>query len=129
MKLIKIKLTHVRSTQFVGVHRNSSIQHIIHATLNHLLQVFLGQQGFLAAATSLIIRLGHFPEELHLTYKESGICNHIIRYSYNKHAVLVLGAFSYNKYAIFKPQLGEQQTSRAICKAMSVLKFRWASCK
>jgi len=44
---------------------DASEHHIIHATDNHFLQVFLGQQGFPAGATSFIIWLSHFPEELH----------------------------------------------------------------
>jgi len=31
-------------------------------------------------------------------------------------------------YTSFNPEV-QGHTSRAICKAMSVLKFRWASCK
>ena len=53
-------------SKFGSEKMKASKQHINHAALNHLFQVFLGQQGFpTSAATSLIIRLCHFPEELH----------------------------------------------------------------
>lgn len=63
----------MKATQVLKIcrHGEASIQHIIHAADSHLLQVFLRQQGFLAGATSFIIRLGHFPEELHSTDKRS----------------------------------------------------------
>lgn len=61
--------------------RHASIHHIIQATDSHLLQVFLGQQSFPASATSFIIWLGHFPEELHSTDNKSPIMkSYTIRY-------------------------------------------------
>lgn len=75
-----MKATPVRK-KIVDMHREASIHHITHAADSHLLQVFLGQQSFPASATSFIIWLGHFPEELHSTDNKSPIMkSYTIRY-------------------------------------------------